>query len=363
MKNNTFIKNLKTYRETHRQLLTKTSPQSTIKQFRDRIGEHHQTHQILTKSSSSIPSLLAIHYVPTTTIISTLTITMTEIQGRKGSENVFPMDFVPHKASTTNAKAANSNDKKASKNEPKLSTKNSSEDSPGKPSNSLSPSYASPRAHDDTSPPYSFTHLSDFQNKKGFKFTATPQNSVIDKDNSIPPLQCIFDAFEVLQGVYGHLFTDDESHVFSKHLLSPTKEKFPHISIDESLCIYTTQIHKQEPRPLHEKLKTLPKPHFIATPTHMNFTHTTLVNLTTQVQFIISILQLNAGGLVPFKCAKIIPSLDPKAPTPCTFVWDPRKIMTSLAKYTFCIHKYFKGHQSQVSSDHSSILEFPNELP
>ena len=363
LKNNTFITNPKTYRETHRQLLTKTSPQSTIKHFRDRIGEHHQTHQILTKSSSSIPSLLAIHYVPTTTIISTLTITMTEIQGRKGSENVFPMDFVPHKPSTTNAKAANSDDKKASKNEPKLSTKNSSEDSPEKPSNSLSPSYASPRAHDDTSPTYSFTHLSDFQNKKGFKFAATPQNSVIDKDNSIPPLQCIFDAFEVLQGVYGHLFTDDESHVFSRHLLSPTKEKFPHISIDESLCIYTTQIHKQEPRPLYEKLKTLPKPHFIATPTHMNFTRTTLVNLTTQVQFIISILQLNAGGLVPFKCAVIIPSLDPKAPTPCTFVWDPRKIMTSLAKYTFCIHKYSKGHQSQVSSDLSSILEFPNELP
>ena len=363
LKNNTFITNPKTYRETHRQLLTKTSPQSTIKHFRDRIGEHHQTHQILTKSSSSIPSLLAIHYMPTTTIISTLTITMTEIQGRKGSENVFPMDFVPHKPSTTNAKAANSDDKKASKNEPKLSTKNSSEDSPEKPSNSLSPSYASPRAHDDTSPTYSFTHLSDFQNKKGFKFAATPQNSVIDKDNSIPPLQCIFDAFEVLQGVYGHLFTDDESHVFSKHLLSPTKEKFPHISIDESLCIYTTQIHKQEPRPLYEKLKTLSKTHFIATPTHMNFTRTTLVNLTTQVQFIISILQLNAGGLVPFKCAVIIRSLDPKAPTPCRFVWDPRKIMTSLAKYTFCIHKYSKGHQSQVSSDLSSILEFPKELP
>ena len=37
--------------------------------------------------------------------------------------------------------------------------------------------------------------------------------------------------------------------------------------------------------------------------------------------------------------------------------------MTSLAKYTFCIHKYSKGHQSQVSSDLLSILDFPNELP
>ena len=79
--------------------------------------------------------------------------------------------------------------------------------------------------------------------------------------------------------------------MFSKHLLSPAREKFPHISIDESLCIYITQIHKEETKPLYERFKTLPNSHYIATPTHMNFTRTTLVNLTTQVPFILSILQ------------------------------------------------------------------------
>ena len=365
LKNNTSITNPKIYRERHRQSFTKSAPQLKIKHFE--IVSVHTTKYTKFRQKARVQSF---RYSPSTTclpqpttIISTLTITMTEIQGRKGSEKVFEMDFVPHKSSTTHAKAANSDGKKASKNEPKPPTKNSSEDSSEKSSNALSPTYALPCVHDDTSPTYSLTHLSDFQNKKGFKFTATPQNSVIDKDNSIPQLRCIFDAFEVLQGIFGHLFTDDESHVFSKHVLSQTREQFPHIFIDEFLYIYTTQIHKQEPKTLSEKLKTLPKPHFLATPTHMNFTRTTLVNLTTQVQFIISILQLNAVGLVPSKCAVIIPSLEPKGPTPCTFVWNPRKIITSVAKYTFCIHKYSKGHQSQVSNDLSSILKFANELP
>ena len=148
----------------------------------------------------------------------------------------------------------------------------------------------------------------------------------------------------------------------SPNIYSRKSRKLPHVPSDKSSSIYTTQIHKPEPKPIFEKLKTLPKPHFLATPTCVNFTCTTLVNLTTQVQFIISVLQLNTGILVPFKCAIIFPSFDPKAPAPCTFVWDPRKIMTSLGKYTFCIHKYSKRHQSQISCDLCSILEFSKEL-
>ena len=245
LKNNTIITNLKTYRDTHRQSSTKSvtplwPTKLKIRHKRDHTSERHTTLKTSSTSLGSVLPLLAFIYAPTKTIFSTLTITMTEIQGRKGSENVLNMDHVPYKPSgpsTSCAIAANSDEKKTPKSDPKPPTKNSSEDSSEKSWNPLSPYYASPRMHGDTSPTYSFTLLWNFQNKKGFKFTATPQNSVIDKDNSIPPLQCIFDVFEVLQGVFGHPSTDDESHVFSKHLLPQTREKFPHISIDESLCI------------------------------------------------------------------------------------------------------------------------------
>ena len=153
---------------------------------------------------------------------------------------------------------------------------------------------------------------------------STKSSKVHDLRNPSVPPSLSKEGLKDLNGFTTHIFTTGSQHAF----LLPYLVEF-NLSEDSRQTLlqsarYISFYNSPNASSIYRTITSTQNKKFFATPTLLNLTKTSLINLTTQVQLLIDILAVNEHNNEPIEGVIVLPRLDAITKPHGFFTWDPR---------------------------------------
>ena len=192
------------------------------------------------------------------------------------------------------------------------------------------------------------------------RMLSTNSSKVHDLRNPSVPPSLSNEGFQDLNGFTTHIFTMGLRHAF----LPPYLEEY-NLSEDCRPTLlqsarYITFYNSQNASSIYRTITSTQSKKFFATPTLLNFTKTSPINLTTQVQLLIKMLTMNEHNNEPIEGVIVLPRLDAITKPHGLFTWDLRGIVRDLHTFAKDVKFFYNVHMFRISNNsHDSLSMDP----
>ena len=192
------------------------------------------------------------------------------------------------------------------------------------------------------------------------RMLSTNSSKVHDLRNPSVPPSLSKEGFKDLNGFTTLIFTTGSQHAF----LLPYLEEY-NLSEDSRQTLlqsarYISFYNSPNASSIYHTITSTQSKKFFATPTLLNFTKTSPINLTTQVQLLIDMLAMNEHNNEPIEGVIVLPRLDAITEPHGFFTWDPRGILRDLLTFAKDVKFFDNVHMFRISNNsHDSLSMDP----
>ena len=192
------------------------------------------------------------------------------------------------------------------------------------------------------------------------RMLSTNSSKVHDLRNPSAPPSLSKEGFKDLNGLTTHIFTTGSQHPF----LPPYLEEY-NLSEDSRQTLlqsahYISFYNSPNASSIYRTITSTQSKKFFATPTLLNFTKTSPINLTRLVQLLIGMLAMNEHNNEPIEGVIVLPRLDAITKPHGFFTWDPRGTVRDLLTFAKEVKFFDNVHMFRISNNsHNSLSMDP----
>ena len=179
------------------------------------------------------------------------------------------------------------------------------------------------------------------------------------RNPSVPP-SLANEGFQDLKGFSTYIFITGSQHAF----LPPFLEAY-NLSEDSPQTLlqnarYISYYSSQNASSIYRAITSSKDEKFLATRTLLNFTKTSPVNLTCQVQLLVDMLAMNEHNNEAIEGIIVLPRLDAITKPLGFFTWDPRSIVRDLLPFAKDVRFFHNVHMLRIFNNaHDSLAMDP----